>query len=257
VPPPTDRRPVLAHIPHAATRIPPDVRADIAIDDAALDRELIRLTDWHTDDLFAWLADHGATRFVNRVSRLVVDPERFSDPEREPTEATGHGVVYTRTTDGRRLRDADPRTRDDLVERFYRPYHAALDAVAAELVATFGRCTLVDCHSFPSDPLPFDLDRSAERPDICLGRDSLHTPESLAESLADAFRAEGFTVAFDRPYSGSMVPSAYHGDRRLRSVMIEVRRDAYLNEATGEPSAGYAVLKSALERAVVASGALD
>ena len=70
--------------------------------------------------------------------------------------------------------------------------------------------------------------------------------------------AEGFTVAFDRPYSGAMVPSALHGrDPRIHSVMIEVNRALYVDEATGERSAGYTVLKSALERAVVASGALD
>ena len=67
----------------------------------------MRLTDWHTDDLFGWLGDQGAARFVNRLSRFVVDPERFTDPDLEPTEAIGQGVVYTRTSDGR----ASPRRR--------------------------------------------------------------------------------------------------------------------------------------------------
>jgi hypothetical protein len=35
-----------------------------------------------------------------RLSRLVVDPERFLDPEREATEAVGRGAVYTRGADG-------------------------------------------------------------------------------------------------------------------------------------------------------------
>jgi N-formylglutamate deformylase len=233
------------------------VRAGLTIDDATLRRELLRLTDWHTEELFAWLGGRGATRFVGRLSRLVVDPERFSDPDREPAEASGHGAVYTRTTDGRTVRDFDRRTRDDLIERFYRPYHAALDAVTAELVTAFGRCTLLDCHSFPSEPLPFDLDRSPDRPDICIGRDPIHTPRSLPDALADAFREEGFAVAFDRPYSGSMVPSAFQGDRRLRSVMIEVRRDLYVDESTGEWSRDGPAVRAALERAVVASGVLD
>ena len=234
------------------------MRAGILIDDDELWRELVRLTDWHTDDLFAWLADHGATRLVNGTSRLVIDPERFDDPVREPAEASGQGVVYTQTTDGRPLRDEDPLSRERLIERFYRPYHAALDALAGELLTAFDRCTILDCHSFPTEPLPSDLDRAPGRPDICIGRDPTHTPTALAEGVAAAFRAEGFSVAFDRPYSGSLVPSALHGrDRRLLTVMIEVRRGLYVDEASGKRSAGYAALRSALERAVVASGALE
>ena len=215
------------------------------------------MTDWHTDDLFAWLIEHGATLFVARLSRLVVDPERFSDPGQELAEASGQGAVYTRTSDGRRLRGDDPRIRESLIGRFYRPYHAALDVLAMELLAAHGRCTLLDCHSFPTEPLRSDLDRSPGRPDICIGRDPGHTPEALAEGLAAAFRDEGFRVAFDRPYAGAMVPSGLLGrDQRLRSVMIEVRRGLYLDEDTGERSTDYPALHSALERAVVASSAL-
>ncbi len=122
-------------------RIPPGVRSSILLSDVDLERELVALTDAHTDDLFAWLGDHGATRFVNRRSRLVVDPERLLDPAAEPTEALGQGAVYTRTSDGRALRTPDPAAREALIEAFYRPYHDALDATATDLVEAFGRCT--------------------------------------------------------------------------------------------------------------------
>ena len=52
-----------------------------------------------------------------------------------------------------------------------------------------------------------------------------------------------------------MVPSALHGrDTRLASVMIEVRRDLYLDEVTGERLAAYGAVRSALERSVIGSG---
>jgi hypothetical protein len=55
-----------------------------------------------------------------------------------------------------------------------------------------------------------------------------------------------------------MVPGALHGrDRRLRSVMIEIRRGLYIDETTGDRSADYAAFRGTLERAVVTSGALD
>jgi N-formylglutamate amidohydrolase len=250
-------RPILGHVPHASVRIPPSIRSSITLSDRHIERELVALTDAHTDDLFAWLGDHGATLFVNRRSRLVIDPERFLDPALEPTEALGQGVVYTRTSRGRPMRVPDVEARAALIDGFYRPYHAALDAVVAELIDGFGRCTLVDCHSFPTRPLPSELDQSPARPDICIGRDRVHTPVELATALAEAFLAEGLTVAFDRPYAGTMVPAAFGRDVRLRSVMIEVRRGLYMDEASGERSPDYAAFRSLLERSVVASSILD
>ena len=100
VPPRADRAPMVAHVPHASTFIPPTARELIRLDDSALHRELVRMTDWDTEDLFSWALDLGGSIFVNRVSRLVMDPERFADDDEEPMSGRGQGVVYTKTTDG-------------------------------------------------------------------------------------------------------------------------------------------------------------
>ena len=45
----------------------------------------------------------------------------------------------------------------------------------------------------------------------------------------------GFRVGMNRPFAGALVPNAYYGrDQRVQSVMIEVRRDLYMNERTGD-----------------------
>lgn len=131
--------PIVAHVPHGSTVIPPDVRASILLDDASLADELVRLTDWHTDDLYAWTARLGATRFINERSRLVVDPERFADDADEPMARVGRGAVYVRTTDGRVLRDPTPTQRDELLERFFHPYHRALTALVGATLDRFGQ----------------------------------------------------------------------------------------------------------------------
>lgn len=91
--------PVLLHVPHSSRTVPPEVRRGLLLDDAALARELDLLTDAHTAELAALataLAPHTPWRFVNGLSRLVVDPERFPD-DREEMSAAGMGAVYTRT----------------------------------------------------------------------------------------------------------------------------------------------------------------
>jgi N-formylglutamate amidohydrolase len=249
--------PVVAHVPHSSTVIPGDVRSELLIDDAELEQELIRLTDWHTEDLFDWLPGHGATTFVNRLSRFVFDPERFLDLELEATESVGQGVVYTHGTQRQSIRDPDPDLRAARIEALYRPYHAALEDLATAKLEEFGRCTLIDCHSFPSKPLPSELEQRPDRPDICIGTDPVHTPAEMAAALERALIEEGLNVTRDMPYSGTFVPSRYiRGDARVHSVMIEVNRALYLDERTAERSPNYRVVKAALERAVVRAGLL-
>jgi N-formylglutamate amidohydrolase len=251
VEPTAARRPIVAHVPHAATLIPASIRAEILLDDDALAQELIRLTDWHVDGLFSWIGELGGPMFVNRLSRLVFDPERFVDDADEPMAKAGQGVVYTRTTDGRHLRILTDDDRARRIVQFYEPYHAALTGLVTDTLHRFGRCLIVDCHSFSSDPLPSEPDQTPDRPDICIGTDPFHTPPALAEHLRRAFVAEAFRVRLDSPFAGALVPLAYYGrDDRVTSLMIEVRRGLYCDEATGDPAPTFATVRQRLERAI-------
>ena len=244
-------RPIVGHVPHASLHIPPGERGGILLDDDALAAELLRLTDRHTDRLFAWIRDLGGTLFVNRVSRLVVDPERFPDDAREPMARVGQGAVYTRTADGDPLRAVDPRERSRLMARWYEPYHAALEGLVAGTLDAFGACLVLDAHSFATVPLPSEPDQDPDRPDVCLGTDPFHTPRALVAGLAAAPRGRGVPVAVDRPFSGSLVPLRWYGtDPRVTSIMLEVRRGTYMDEGTGELLRGLRGRGRMLRRAV-------
>ncbi len=249
-----DEVPVIAHVPHASTVIPVDVRAELLISDDELADELLRLTDHFTDELFGGLSELGLTLFVNDLSRLVFDPERFLDDSAEPMAPRGQGVVYWQGSRGQLIREAYSRLRSRHVEERYRPYHAALDALVAERLEGADECLVLDCHSFPSVPLPSEIDQTPDRPDICIGTDERHTPPVLADVLVGAFRAEGFSVERNVPYAGTFVPSGYYGqDDRVRSVMIEIRRGLYLDEASGARLPAFDEVRGAITRAVAAA----
>ena len=251
LPPDGPASPIVAHVPHASTVIPAEARARLLLDDAALARERVRMTDWHTDALFAWTGRLGATRFVNGRSRLVVDPERFPDDAEEPMAAIGQGAVYLRTSDGLPLRAPDEGARRALLDAYFHPYHAALTALVDEVLLGWGRCLIVDCHSFPTDPMPSEQDQAPARPDICIGTDAFHTPWWLAGALRASMAGAGFRVEVDRPFAGTIVPLAYYRrDPRVASVMIEVRRGLYCDEATGERRPDFASVARRLEGAV-------
>ncbi|CAL9374551.1 hypothetical protein SUDANB105_00933 [Streptomyces sp. enrichment culture] len=243
--------PVILHVPHSAREIPADVRAGIVLDDEALERELDHIVDAHTAEIAARaaaLAKAAPWRFVNRLSRLVVDPERFPD-EREEMLAVGMGAVYTRTTHKDELRagDHDP---EPLIERYFRPYARAMtDAVAGRLAAT-GRAVIVDVHSYPAEALPYELHGSGPRPPVCLGTDAFHTPPEL---VAAARRAFGEDVGLDSPFSGAYVPLEYYAtDPRVSALMVEIRRDTYMTEPGGPAGPGLERLAEALATLVAA-----
>jgi N-formylglutamate deformylase len=245
--------PVVVHAPHGGTAIPTDVRRELLLDDRELATELLRMTDHRTDELARHLVDDvGATAFVNRLSRLVVDPERFLDPAEEPMEAVGMGAVYTLTHDLEPLREPDGTDRDALVAAYVDPYATALADLVTETVETHGACLIVDLHSYPAERLPYEQG-GERRPAVCIGTDADHTPQVVVEAVERAAAEHELDTDRDTPFAGTYVPLAHLGrDRRVRSVMLELRRDTHVDETTGEPHDGYPRIERFLVDAVTA-----
>ncbi|MFF0818312.1 N-formylglutamate amidohydrolase [Rhodococcus sp. NPDC003318] len=225
---------MLIHVPHASHIIPPDVRADLLLNDAELAAELDESTDTATDEIAAVAVRHTRWRpatVVNTLSRLVIDPERFPDA-RETANEFGRGAVYTRTCNGAPLR-AEPYPRAaDLLDAHFRPYTAAITAAVEDRLHACGRAVIIDLHSYPEKPSGFE-NPDAARPALCIGTDPAHTPDWLTDATRGAFASltEIDHIAENTPYAGSYVPLHHYGrDERVASVMIELRRDVYLTE---------------------------
>jgi N-formylglutamate amidohydrolase len=222
------------------------------LDNAALNTELLRMTDAYTDELFPFTPVEAA-RVIFPISRLVVDVERFALDDEEPMAARGMGVIYTRTSMGEILR-ATPNAseRQSLLDRWYWPHHLKLERMVNDIAARSGVCLIVDCHSFPSVALPYELDQTAQRADICIGTDSFHTPSVIRDAISAAVDEEGLSAAVDAPFFGSLVPlSSYRKDRRILSVMIEVNRGIYMDEHSGLKNQNFEQVSAAIGRFIV------
>lgn len=231
--------PVIIHIPHASDEVPEDERHKLLPTGEELQSELLRLTDWYTDELFDLRAE--PCPLVFPVSRLVCDPERFPNDADEPMAEKGMGAVYTRTSDGNALRQAlDNGERERILEQYYCPHHRRFERLVREALEASGYGLIIDGHSFPSSPLPCDLDQTPHRPDICIGTDVFHTPDWLQQAAVAAFSDLGWHVEVNRPYSGTIVPAGlYRVDQRVHSIMVEINRSLYMNEETSERSAEF------------------
>lgn len=237
--------PVLIHVPHASIVIPDEVIGDYIIGPEELCHQQLRLTDWFTDELFTAGFPPGQI-MTAPVSRLVVDVERFPDDSVEPCSKVGMGATYLKTVAGRPLRSLSPERRQYLLDTYYWPHHHRLDEAASAFLRSHGRCVIIDAHSFPVDPLPTQIEFSAP-PEIGIGTEPEHTPAGLLALTEEYFLSHGFDVGVDRPFRGGMVPNAFFGkDRRVSSIMIEIRRDLYMGETSGTKNEGFTRMQKLL-----------
>lgn len=193
------------------------------------------MTDAYTDELFA-PPDERFAPVIHDVSRLVMDPERFPDDMEEPMVAKGMGAIYTRTSHGLPMRDAvSAGHRERLMQAFYWPHHRRLHAAVAAGLTQHGQTLIIDGHSFPALPSPYEFDQTADRPDFCVGTDPYHTPDALFGKVVRLLNSAGYSVRINRPFSGALVPLAFYREEpRVHSIMIEVNRRLYMDEKTGE-----------------------
>lgn len=249
--------PLFLHLPHASSVIPEGCREDFLIGVEELASEQLRLEDRFTDVLFGsgWPA---AQAWIAPVSRLVVDVERFRSDDQEACAAVGMGAVYVRGTRGQALRRPDPDRRELLLKTYYDPHHRACEAATAQALATWGRCVVLDAHSYPKGALPTQRP-DAPQPEIGLGTDVFHTPAALRELARNYFADHGLEVGVDEPFNGTFVPTCFwRQEPRVHSLMVEVRRDLYMDQATGAPNAGFTRIQDLLSgfRTVLAAYAV-
>jgi N-formylglutamate amidohydrolase len=207
------------------------VRGQFLLSDEELQEENRKLVDWFTDDLYSPIVEAGGTLLRHMVSRFVVDPERFEDDSQECMAQRGMGVIYTHGTEGQRIRrDITAQEREALLQEFYRPYHQALTDHVARIVDSFGRCVLIDCHSYPEKVLPYELYGDSSRPDVVLGDDSTHTPGWVRDEIQRLVTEAGYSFGLNRPFAGTIVPLSMYGDTRVISFMLEINRATYMDE---------------------------
>ena len=150
------------------------------------------MTDHQTLAMFACPTSSAAVVRAP-VSRLVVDVERFEDDKHEPMFGRGMGAIYSVTSGLTPLRRTlHAGERDALMQAYYRPHHARLEAAVSAALDVHGHCLVIDCHSFPSVALPYeDADVAAVRPDICIGSDDFHTPCRVGQRLRHCLTTRG------------------------------------------------------------------
>jgi len=230
---------IILHIPHSSTNIP--LTEGYLVDAIALEKEILKLTDWYTDDLFYSNEDE---MIVAEFSRIFCDPERFPDDAQEVMAQYGMGVLYEKSDAGEMIRNVTPELKAKVLADYYWKHHNKFNTAVNNQLNTYGKVTIVDCHSYPSRPLKRDLDKNPKRPDFNIGTDSFHTTKELIDISVSFFEKAGYSLGIDWPYKGSIVPlEHYQKNKNVSTIMLEINRALYLNEPTNKKSETYSQIK--------------
>jgi N-formylglutamate amidohydrolase len=233
------KKKIILHIPHSSANIP--LYEGYLIDSTVLDKEILRLTDWFTHDLFYSDEDE---MIVADFSRIFCDPERFTDDSQEVMAKYGMGVLYEKSDNGEEIRIVTPELKEKVLTSYYWKHHHKFSLAVKNQLDTNGKALIIDCHSYPSKPLKRDLDKNPKRPDFNIGTDSYHTPKELIDLSISFFKKAGYTLGIDWPYKGSIVPLEYYQkNKNVSTIMLEINRALYLNEPTNQKSETYSQIK--------------
>lgn len=244
--------PIVCNVPHAGTVVPEEFKKDFVLGGEDLNQEVSYMADKYTDSLYGELL-YVSSFIMSKISRIVVDIERFKNEEDEPMSKVGMSAFYTRTSSGGSLRTISEGDRDAL-EKIYDEYHASFTELVTSTLLKNNRAIIVDCHSFPSIPRVYESDKKSNRLDICLGVDEYHTPHELVDILKYNFETFGYSVGINTPFAGSIVPlEFYQKDKRVISVMIEVNRKLYMNEESFQKLKNFSEVGKSISRCVIVS----
>ncbi len=216
------------HVPHSSRQIPKIFRDQFTIDDKALNVELDKLTDHFTDSMTEGLE---ATKVISPYSRLLIDVERFADDELETMSKCGMGVLYYKGHALNKIRRAlNEDEKAELLELYWE-HHNLLEKSVDAALKKFNKCLIIDLHSYPRLKLPYETS-DGERPELCIGTDNFHTPDNLVSLITTTASKYKLDTALNTPFAGTLVPLKHFAkEPRVNSVMLEIRRDQYMDES--------------------------
>lgn len=210
------------HIPHANINIPDYSYFNTDI----IDNEILKLTDWATDIIFNV---DGIDRIITPFNRVFCDVERLPDTD-EIMYKCGRGIYYTNTDDNNMLRELNTSHKSYVINNYYNTHHLALNELVKNKLLAYDEVIIIDCHSFANIPFKTDLIQDKNRPDICIGIDNIHTPQNLINKIVNHFKSYNLSVEINSPYSGTIIPVNYLNNTNVKSIMIELNRNLYMND---------------------------
>jgi N-formylglutamate deformylase len=218
--------PLILSMPHAGTEIPEEFAGAFVSDWLAR-----KDADWHIPTLYAFAEALDATIIAANISRAVIDLNRDpSGASLYPGQATT-GLCPIESFDGEPLYAASPDTAEIArrLERYFRPYHAALEGEIVRLREKHDSIVLYDCHSIRSHiPRLFPH----ELPQFNIGtNDGISCAPNSQEHVRDICARSGFSWVLNGRFKGGWITRHYgQPEHGVHAIQMELAMRGYMHE---------------------------
>jgi N-formylglutamate amidohydrolase len=254
--------PAVFDSPHSGLGIPDDFGC-------LPDAEALRGSgvDNHVDGLFQGVTKHGAAFLEALFLRSYIDPNRDEDeidpdmldapwpgPLRQSERVKmGSSLIWKIGPPelhfyDRKLTVAEVKSR---IETYWRPYQTTLKETLDGLHERFGQVWHFNCHSNRTYGTPNALDGlGTKRPEMEIGTlDGAACEPGYTELVRETLAGFGYQVEVDGFFKGNHLVRAYSDPAKGRhSMMLEVRKNLYMDEETLEPNAGFAEVQANMSK---------
>ena len=225
--------PLLVSLPHDGSEIPSELAMRMGTRAARAPD-----TDWHVSRLYAFAKDLGASVLAPRHSRYVVDLNRPpDDTSLYPGQNTTGLCPTVQFTGDPVYRDGEMPDAEEIaarVERYWRPYHAALESELQRLRAEHGRVVLWEGHSIRGE-CPFLFE--GRLPDLNLGTaDGRSCSPSLQARLVAVLQEQRrYDWVVNGRFKGGYI-TRHYGDpaNGIDAVQLEISQRIYMDEDSFE-----------------------
>jgi N-formylglutamate deformylase len=255
---PATALPIVFDIPRSGREYPSDFNASASFAD------LHHSVSKHVEALYDGVTAHGATWLYARFPNAYIDANRAEtdiDPETldgpwlgaplAPSDKSRAGIgLIPQVLRGKRPVYATPRlaSADVLrrIDQYYRPYHDTLAQLLAEGAAQHGAAYHLSCHSMGSTAPAGTANAGQPRSAFDLGDRRGETADpAFVDFLQTTLQGFGYEVTRNAHFIGAECVRR-HGQpaRGIHSVQIEMRRNLFMDEATGERHAGFAQVQA-------------
>ncbi|MGJ4729178.1 N-formylglutamate deformylase [Luteimonas sp. SDU101] len=221
--------PLLVSLPHDGTFVPDDIAARLTPQ-----ARRVPDTDWHIARLYAFARELGASVLVPSHSRYVIDLNRGEDDVSLYPGQNTTGLCPTARFSGEPVYlDGQAPDADEVrarVERYWRPYHAALRDELERLHAAHGRVVLWEGHSIRGE-LPFLFE--GRLPDLNLGTaNGASASRPLQQRLEAALGAQSrYDWVHNGRFRGGHITRHYADPARaIQAVQLEISQRVYMDE---------------------------
>ena len=221
--------PLLLSLPHDGSTLPNDIAQRMT----APARE-VPDTDWHVSRLYAFARELGASVIVPAYSRYVIDLNRPPDnASLYPGQNTTGLCPIVQFSNEPVYRPGEEPSQAEIlarIERYWRPYHEALQSELARIKAKHGRVVLWEGHSIRS-LVPFLFD--GRLPDFNLGTaDGASCSSALQQQLIEVLQSQrDYSFVVNGRFKGGYITRHYgNPGEHIDAVQLELAQCNYMDE---------------------------